>query len=37
MLTFLFWVVVGPVLVIVACVTWLWLLDLLVKVLLQRF
>jgi hypothetical protein len=26
MLAFLFWIVVGPVLVIVMCVGWLWLL-----------
>lgn len=27
MLTFLFWIVVGPVLVILACAAWLWLLG----------
>jgi hypothetical protein len=26
MLAFLFWIVAGPVLVIVVCVGWLWLL-----------
>ncbi len=31
MLTILFWIVVGPVLVIVVCVGWLWLLGVLVN------
>jgi hypothetical protein len=31
MLNFLFWIVAGPVLVIVVCLAWLWLLSLVLK------
>ncbi|MDF2457760.1 MAG: hypothetical protein K0S79_176 [Nitrospira sp.] len=34
MLAFLFWIVAAPVLVIVVCVAWLWLMSRLVRCLL---
>lgn len=34
MLAFLFWIVVGPVLTILVCVAWLWLLSRLIRCLL---
>lgn len=36
MLSFLFWIVAGPVLVIVVCLVWLWLLSLIVRAMLGQ-
>ena len=33
MLAFLWWIVAGPVIVILVCVAWLWLLSALVELL----